>query len=128
MILTIGTNDTLASPGAQLDYDEAVINRMGRAKVDEFARFFVLPQTSHGLFGTSYTINGDGEHIQAAAIPNTYDRLPLLMDWVEKRIAPPRQITVSAGERTLPMCSYPEYPKYVSGSPADARSYACAHP
>ena len=30
MIVTIGTNDTLASPGAQLDYYQAVIDKMGR--------------------------------------------------------------------------------------------------
>ena len=32
MIVTIGTNDTLASPGAQLDYFQSVIERMGRDK------------------------------------------------------------------------------------------------
>ena len=31
MIVTIGTNDTLASPGAQLDYYQSVLDRMGRA-------------------------------------------------------------------------------------------------
>ena len=51
MIVTIGTDDTLASPGAQLDYFQSVIDRMGRATVDSFARFFVLPQTNHGLRG-----------------------------------------------------------------------------
>ena len=30
MIVTIGTNDTLASPGAQLDYYQAVLDKMGR--------------------------------------------------------------------------------------------------
>ena len=38
MIVTIGTNDTLASPGAQLDYYEAVLDKMGRRTVDRFAR------------------------------------------------------------------------------------------
>ena len=31
LIVTIGTNDTLASPGAQLDYYQSVIDKMGRA-------------------------------------------------------------------------------------------------
>ena len=31
MIVTIGTNDTLASPGAQLDYYQSVLDAMGRA-------------------------------------------------------------------------------------------------
>ena len=51
MMVTIGTNDTLASPGAQLDYYQSVIDKMGQAAVDQFARFFVVPQTGHGLTG-----------------------------------------------------------------------------
>ena len=31
MIVAIGTNDTLASPGAQLDYYQSVLDKMGRA-------------------------------------------------------------------------------------------------
>ncbi len=42
MIVTIGTNDTLASPGAQLDYYQSIIDTMGREKVDQFARLFVI--------------------------------------------------------------------------------------
>ena len=41
MIVAIGTNDTLASPGAQLDYYQSVLDKMGRRKVDAFARLFV---------------------------------------------------------------------------------------
>ncbi len=43
LIVTIGTNDTLASPGAQIAYFQSMIDAMGREKVDTFARFFVLP-------------------------------------------------------------------------------------
>lgn len=126
MIVTIGTNDTLASPGAQLDYYQSVIERMGQAKVDEFARFFVIPQANHGLSGMNYTTDGDGKAIPAAPVPNGYDRLPLFMDWVEKKVSPPKQVKVTAGERSLPLCSYPLYPKYVSGPPSEAASYTCA--
>ena len=126
MIVTIGTNDTLASPGAQLDYYQSVIDRMGQHTVDEFARFFVIPQANHGLAGTNYPTDADGTAIPAGPIPNTYDRLPLLMDWVERKIPPARQLTVTAGQRSLPLCSYPLYPKYTSGPPASADSYTCA--
>jgi hypothetical protein len=61
LIVAIGTNDTLASPGAQLDYYQSVIDKMGRAQVDRFARFFVMPQTGHGLSGTNYATSGDGQ-------------------------------------------------------------------
>jgi feruloyl esterase len=126
LLVVIGTNDTLASPGSQLDYYQAVIDKLGQAKVDSFARLFVLPQTSHGLSGNSYSTDGDGKVVTPAAIPNTYDRVGVLIDWVENKQAPGKQITVTAGARSLPMCSYPAYPKYNAGSPDLAASYTCA--
>jgi feruloyl esterase len=126
MIVTIGTNDTLASPGAQLDYYQSVIERMGQGQVDEFARFFVIPQANHGLAGTNYPTDADGKALPAGPVPNTYDRLSPLMDWVERKVPPAKQLKVTAGERSFPLCSYPMFPKYVSGSPANAESYTCA--
>ena len=126
MIVTIGTNDTLASPGAQLDYYQAVLDKMGRSNVDRFARMFVMPQAGHGLSGTSYGTAGDGSTVTPAPIPNTFDRLTLLMNWVEKNEAPGMSVTVTAGDRSLPLCSYPSYPRYVSGSATSAASYTCA--
>ncbi len=128
MIVAIGTNDTLASPGAQLDFYQSVIDTMGRDTVDGFARFFVLPQTGHGLSGTSATMDGDGNAIEAVPIPNSYDRLAVLTDWVERGIVPGKQIKVMAGERSLPMCSYPEYPRYAGGPEDSADSYRCSRP
>jgi feruloyl esterase len=127
-IVAIGTNDTLASPGAQLDYYQSVIDKMGRAQVDAFARLFVLPQTGHGLSGSNYTTDGDGKAIAAAPIPNGWDRLSLLRAWVENGVAPAMSGTVTAGEKSLPMCSYPTYPKYNSGPTTQASSYTCANP
>jgi len=37
-------------------------------------------------------------------------------------------VTVTAGEKSLPLCSYPAYPKYQTGSPAAAASYVCSQP
>lgn len=126
MIVAIGTNDTLASPGAQLDYFQSVLDRMGRATVDRFARFFVMPQAGHGLTGTNYTVDGDGRPIDSAPIPNRYDQLGLLFDWVESNIAPGMSAIVTAGEKSLPLCSYPTYPRYVRGASGAASSYQCA--
>jgi feruloyl esterase len=126
MIVTIGTNDTLASPGAQLAYYQSLIDKMGRSTVDGFARLFVIPQADHGLRGSNYGIDGKGATIPVAQLPTSYDRLDVLLDWVENRKAPPRQLAVSSGDRTLPLCSYPTYPKYTSGPAASASSYTCA--
>ena len=125
MIVAIGTNDTLASPGAQLDYYQSVLDKMGRQAVDGFARFYVIPQTGHGLTGSSYTANGDGQAIPASPIPSRYDRIAMLLEWVEKGTAPPKSATVTGANGSLPLCSYPTYPKYNSGSPTDAASYTC---
>jgi feruloyl esterase len=126
LIVVIGTNDTIASPGAQLDYYQSVVEKMGRSAVDSFARLWVLPQTDHGLGGRSYATDGDGKPVAVQQIPNTYNRVGLITDWVEKGTAPGKSVTVTAGERSLPMCSYPEYPKYVSGPAGSASSYTCA--
>jgi feruloyl esterase len=125
MIVTIGTDDTLASPGAQLDYYQSLIDTMGRARVDAFARLFVMPQAGHGLSGRNLGVNGEGRTIPVAPIPNAFDRVRLLMDWVERGVAPGKSVVVTAGEKSLPLCSYPEYPHYVEGSLADAKSYQC---
>jgi len=128
MIVAIGTNDTLASPGSQLDLYQSVVDKMGRAQVDRFARFFVMPQTGHGLSGTNYATSGDGQTLPVAPVPNTYDRLGLLFDWVERGVAPGMSVTVTAGEKSLPLCSYPSYPRYVTGPVASASSYRCNQP
>jgi feruloyl esterase len=126
MIVAIGTNDTLASPGTQLDFYQAILNKMGRSKVDSFARLYVLPQTGHGLTGTNYTTDGEGKKLEAKPIPNTFDRLALLTEWVEKGVAPDKSTKVTAGERSMPMCSWPEYPKYVKGPAEAADSWQCS--
>jgi hypothetical protein len=126
LIVVIGTNDTLASPGAQIAYYQSVIDKMGRAAVDGFARLYVLPQADHGLNARAAGVDGDGKEIVAQPIPNTYDRVGLITGWVERGSAPGKSVTVTAGDRSLPMCSYPEYPKYVSGPVGAASSYACA--
>jgi feruloyl esterase len=126
MIVTIGTNDTLASPGAQLDYYQSVLDRMGRPAVDRFARLFVMPQAGHGLSGTNYGQTGDGRTIPTAPIPNRYDQVGLLIDWVENGKVPGMSVTAAAGEKSLPLCSYPTYPRYTGGPSGVAASYDCA--
>ncbi len=126
LIVVIGTDDTLASPGAQVAYYQSVIDKMGQPKVDAFARFFVIPQVGHGLTGRSYTTDGDGKTLQPQQIPSTYDRLGIITDWVENNKAPAKSVTVTAGDRTMPLCSYPSYPKYTSGPASEAASYTCS--
>jgi len=126
LLVAVGTNDTLASSGAQIAYYQSVIDKMGRSAVDGFARFWVLPQADHGLSARNAPIDGDGKEIPVAQVPTAYDRVGIIIDWVENGKAPGKSITATAGDRSLPMCSYPEYPKYVSGPVGSASSYTCA--
>jgi feruloyl esterase len=126
MIVTIGTDDTLASPGAQLDYYQAVHDKMGARAVDEFARFFVVPQANHGLVARTADVDGGGKPIERAALPTSYERFALLVDWVERRIPPGKSVTLTGSGRTQPLCSYPQFPKYVGGPASAAASYRCA--
>jgi len=128
LIVTIGTGDTLSSPGTQLDYFQSVIKKMGRDTVDAFARFYVIPQANHGLGGSSYGANGSGKTIPTTPIPNQYDKNGLVMAWVEDNRPPSKTLAVTAGGRSLPLCSYPNYPKYVGGPPESADSYVSTPP
>ena len=128
LITIIGTDDTIASPGEQLNYYQSVIDKMGRSKVDTFARMYVLPQTGHGLTGRSAVVNGDGETIMPEEIPSQTDRLSLLTQWVEQGKAPSSVVEVTGKSATRPMCSYPDYPHYRGGDRALAASYSCNKP
>ena len=136
MIVAIGTNDTLASPGAQLDYYQSVLDKMGRRRWMVSRGSLCCRRPATACSGNNYDMDGDGKHDSSRKpIPNTFDRFALLMDWVENGKAPGKSITVTAGDRSLPMCSYPEYPKYNKGpakarspTPAAQSSAACAGP
>ena len=47
-----------------------------------------MPRTGHGLSGTSYGVSGEGKTLTSVPIPNRYDQLALLFDWVENNNAP----------------------------------------
>jgi len=128
IIVTIGTNDTLASPGAQLDYFQSVLDKMGRDQVDAFARFYVIPQAGHGLNGSSHGTNGEGKPVAVTKIPSSFDKVKLITAWVEQKQAPGKTLVVTGGGRSLPLCSYPNYPKYMGGPPESADSYVSAPP
>lgn len=138
MIITIGLMDNLASDGAQLDYYQSLLDKMGRNRVDEFARLFVVPHGGHGLSGRGYAFNGDGKPVQPRKIaaPNANDNLDLLVSWVEKKQAPAKTLVVDEQGRIgtdknvkgYLLCSYPQFPKYVQGPVDQVSSYVSAAP
>ena len=128
MIVAIGTDDTIASSGEQLNYYQTILDAMGRDAVDEFARLYVLPQTGHGLTGRSAAIDGNGNVIEQTAIPSNFDRFALLQAWVENGVEPGKTEIATGATGSRPMCSYPEYPRYIGGVASEAGSYRCAMP
>jgi hypothetical protein len=129
LLVTVGTDDTTASSGEQQRYYQTVIDKMGRKTLDSFARLYVIPQGGHGLSGRSSAIHGDGKVVaETLQVANSADRFAMLQNWVEKGVAPGRSEVVTAGTRSMPMCSYPEYPRYNGGDINQASSYACTAP
>jgi pimeloyl-ACP methyl ester carboxylesterase len=133
IIITIGTQDFIASSGAQLDYYQSLINKMGQKKLDKFARLYVVPQGGHGLSGKSYKMNGDGETVEVKNIPapNSNDKMDIIISWVEEGSSPAKTLIVNAEGRIgvkpegkgYILCSYPNYPRYTGGPQDQASSY-----
>lgn len=128
LVLIIGTDDTIASSGEQLNYYQSLLDTMGQGAVDAFARLYVLPQTGHGLSGRSAAITGSGAAAEPFELPNQTDRFALLRNWVEQGEAPAMAVPVTSAARSLPMCSYPTYPQYTGGDATQAASYTCSAP
>lgn len=133
IILTVGTQDFIASSGAQIDYYQSLINKMGRKKLDKFARLYVVPQAGHGLSGKCYKMNGDGETVEVKNIPspNSNDKIDMMISWVEEGRAPPETLVINSEGRIgvkpegkgYILCSYPNYPRYIGGPQDQVSSY-----
>ena len=133
IILTVGTQDFIASSGAQLDYYQSLINKMGQKKLNKFARMYVVPQAGHGLSGKSYKMNGDGQTVEVKNIPspNSNDKMDMIISWVEEGRAPAKTLVINSEGRIgvkpegkgYLLCSYPNYPRYIGGPQDQASSY-----
>ena len=133
IILTVGTQDFIASSGAQLDYYQSLINKMGQKKLNKFARLYVVPHAGHGLSGKSYKMNGDGETVEVKNIPspNSNDKMDMIISWVEEGRAPAKTLVINSDGRIgvkpegkgYILCSYPNYPRYIGGPRDQVSSY-----
>jgi Tannase and feruloyl esterase len=132
LILREDMGDAAQSPWTGLNYWDAVVAKMGRAKVDQsFAAYVAtgLPHVSGGIpAGTP--------NAPSYGIPGRVDLLARINNWVEKGVAPPPQLTLVNEQpkppfdvtASKPMCRYGTYPRYVGATPAggnDAKNYSC---
>ena len=84
-----------------------------------------MPQAGHGLSGRNYGFDGEGKAVPVAPIPNGFDRFAPARELGRTEGRTGLSVVVSAGDKSLPLCSYPAYPRYKSGPPAAAESYGC---
>ena len=122
LILYHGWSDPAITPLATVHYYDAVIEQQGDVnRAGQFARLFMVPGMRHCIGS-----GGPG--------PNIFDPLTPLINWVE-RYAAPKQIvaahfqdndpTTGVVTRTMPLCPYPQTPKFRGGNVTDARNWVC---
>jgi pimeloyl-ACP methyl ester carboxylesterase len=128
LILKENAADFAQSPLAGIDYDKAVVARLGKAEAESFLRLYVAPGANHdgaGISGSS-----------GAPVPESIDLLAVLDGWASRGAAP-ETLTVTNEARAppfavtaaRPLCRYPLYTRYRgSGDAREPASFLCAAP
>jgi feruloyl esterase len=135
LILYHGWNDAAISALNAIQYYDRVVDRLGRAEADTFARLYMVPGMQHCADGPGP--NAFGQHGRAPAGPPQRDVFMALEQWVEKG-TPPSAIVATKyvdddpakGPKTSrPLCPHPQVAKYKGqGDPNDAGSFVCSPP
>lgn len=116
IIMTHGTADQLITERNSEAYYQRQLGKFGKAGLDSFLRFYVIPGFAHG----------------AGIFTARYDGLSQLVNWVENGNAPQNfttvdEATATAG-RTRPLCQYGTYPRFSGAAGASATaasSFSC---
>ncbi|HTT22560.1 MAG TPA: tannase/feruloyl esterase family alpha/beta hydrolase [Candidatus Sulfotelmatobacter sp.] len=123
LIVWHGGSDMALSVNSTIEYMAGVTKSVGAANVTASTRLYVAPGVNH---------------CEGAAGPDHTDLLTALDQWVTQGIAPStltaeKRDLHGAVTRSMPLCQYPQYPKYTG--PANdaaaaklATSYTCTSP
>jgi feruloyl esterase len=117
LLMYFGWADTALPPLMGIDYYMKAVAANGLGTPD-FFRLFMVP----GMF-----------HCRGGLGADRLDAMTALINWVENGVAP-ASITASQLDkgklvRSRPLCPYPQVARYAgSGSPDDAKSFACKAP
>jgi feruloyl esterase len=137
LIIFHGWNDPAIAPGNTVIYFESVRKQMGEAKVDSFARLYMIPGMEHCFGGAGANRFGQYGSFDTVTGPK-YGLFDSLENWVEK--GTPLENVVATHEEpgpngalkptlTRPLCAYPKVAKYSgSGDTNDAANFACVAP
>jgi Tannase and feruloyl esterase len=124
LILKENMSDHNVSPFDAIAYYNSVVKKLGQTSVDSFMRFYVTPGANHYGAGTS--------SVDGTALPQGVDLLDAIDNWTDRGAAPGPLVQVAqesqppfAVTASRPMCRYPQWPRYVGGSPKDAASFSC---
>lgn len=126
MIMYHGLADTLIPPQGSENYYNRVATQMGGIQaIQGFYRFYLVPGMAHG-FG-----NGTSNPNANPPLPTLEQLYTALTDWVEKGTAPAAltataPATATAGQKSRPLCLYPQKATYTNGDPNLASSYTCS--
>lgn len=125
LILRENAGDRAQSAFMGIEYYQAMVAKLGQTKVEQSARLYVSPSSTHSGSARSVTDKNP--------VPTMVDLLDPLDQWVSSGTAPPDAIEQTAKaalppfavQSARPMCRYPAYPHYTGGDKALAASYAC---
>ena len=117
LLIYHGWGDQNIPPRESVNYYNAVVKAMGKEKVSDAVRLFMVP-------GMGHCGGGDG--------PNEFDMLAVIEQWREHEktlTALASQVSQGRVSRTRPLCPYPQIAKYKgSGSIDNAENFVCAAP
>jgi feruloyl esterase len=117
IIMTHGTADDFITPHNSELYYERQVKQFGKAGVDSFMRFYMIPGFGHGFGPFNAKI----------------DSLKALQAWVEKSQAPSGLTAIDGNpnaNRSRPLCEWPKFPKFIgaAGTESNAASFTCVEP
>ena len=107
-----GVSDPWFSALDSWDYFKRARETNGAELWDKAARFYMVPGMGHCRGGNAF---------------DNFDLLTPMVAWVEQGETP-SAITAtrsSDGTAEMPMCPYPQYPRYMGHDPSSAKGYAC---
>jgi feruloyl esterase len=115
LLMYHGWSDPQVTPMNSVLYYEDVLDAVGKGKATKSMALFMMP-------GVNHCSGGPG--------PDTFDKVKVLEDWVEKGIAPKQIIashqTQGVVDKTRPLCPYPQVARYNgSGDTNNAANFTC---
>jgi feruloyl esterase len=114
ILMTHGTADDFITPHNSELYYQRQVKQFGKAGVDSFMRFYMIPGFGHGFGPFNAKI----------------DSLKALQNWVEKGQAPSGLTAIDGNpnaNRSRPLCDWPKFPKFTGapGSESSGSSFTC---